>query len=77
MIFYRFLVKSLGKAEAKGLWGIKHTRKPVDEMVTAARSVTNHPTFYLFHRAHRFGNWQHCAAHITVMPGYHIYDRAQ
>ena len=33
----RFLVKSLGKAEAKGLWGIKHTRKPVDEMVTAAR----------------------------------------
>ena len=41
MTFCRFLVKSLGKAEAKGLWGIKHTRKPVDEMVTAARSVTH------------------------------------
>jgi hypothetical protein len=32
-----FQVKSLGKVEAKGLWGIKHTRKPVDDMVANAR----------------------------------------
>ena len=32
-----FQVKYLGKRDAKGLWGIKHTRKPVDDMVTAAR----------------------------------------
>lgn len=32
-----FQVKYLGKREAGGLWGIKHTRKPVDDMVHAAR----------------------------------------
>ena len=32
-----FLVKYLGKRDARGLWGVKHTRKPVDEMVAAAR----------------------------------------
>lgn len=32
-----FEVKYLGRREARGLWGIKHTRKPVDEMVAAAR----------------------------------------
>ncbi len=32
-----FTVKSLGKRPARGLWGIKHTRKPVDDMVAAAR----------------------------------------
>lgn len=26
---------------AKGLWGIRHTRKPVDEMVQAARTVSS------------------------------------
>lgn len=34
-----FQVKYLGKRDARGLWGIKHTRKPVDEMVAAARWV--------------------------------------
>ena len=32
-----FVVKYLGKREARGLWGIKHTRKPVDDMVGLAR----------------------------------------
>ena len=32
-----FQVKYLGKREARGLWGIKHTRKPVDDMVAGAR----------------------------------------
>jgi len=32
-----FRVKYLGKRFARGLWGIKHTREPVDELVTAAR----------------------------------------
>ena len=32
-----FVVKYLGKKEARGLWGIKHTRKPVDDMVGLAR----------------------------------------
>jgi hypothetical protein len=32
-----FLVKYLGKKDARGLWGIKHTRKPVDDMVALAR----------------------------------------
>ena len=32
-------MKSLGKAEAKGLWGIKHTRKPVDDLVGLARGL--------------------------------------
>jgi hypothetical protein len=31
------VVKYLGKKEARGLWGIKHTRKPVDDMVGLAR----------------------------------------
>ena len=30
-------MKYLGKKEARGLWGIKHTRKPVDDMVGLAR----------------------------------------
>ncbi|KAK2720698.1 uncharacterized protein LOC136036501 [Artemia franciscana] len=34
-----FVVKYLGKREARGLWGIKNTRKPVDEMVNAAKSL--------------------------------------
>ncbi|CAH0387547.1 unnamed protein product [Bemisia tabaci] len=32
-----FLVKYLGTRESRGLWGIKHTRKPVDAMVAAAK----------------------------------------
>ncbi len=32
-----FMVKYIGKREARGLWGIKNTRKPVDEMVAAAK----------------------------------------
>lgn len=34
-----FVVKCLGRRDAGGLWGIKHTRKPVDEMVAQARYV--------------------------------------
>jgi len=34
-----FLVKYLGKKDARGLWGIKHTRKPVDDMVALARGL--------------------------------------
>ncbi|XP_020708765.2 uncharacterized protein LOC105687238 [Athalia rosae] len=34
-----FQVKYLGSHDARGLWGIKHTRKPVDNMVSAARSL--------------------------------------
>lgn len=34
-----FIVKYLGKRPATRLWGIKHTRKPVDEMVQAAKSI--------------------------------------
>ena len=34
-----FTVKYLGKREARGLWGIKYTRKPVDDMVTLAKSL--------------------------------------
>lgn len=34
-----FAVKYLGKREAHGLWGIKHTRKPVDDMVNAAKTL--------------------------------------
>lgn len=33
-----FSVRELGSTEARGLWGIKHTRKPVDLMVAAAKS---------------------------------------
>ncbi|CAH2056635.1 unnamed protein product, partial [Iphiclides podalirius] len=34
-----FQVKYLGQSEARGLWGIKHTRKPVDLMVAAAKAL--------------------------------------
>ncbi|XP_012274187.1 uncharacterized protein LOC105696349 [Orussus abietinus] len=34
-----FQVKYLGSHDARGLWGIRHTRKPVDNMVAAARSL--------------------------------------
>lgn len=33
-----FIVKYLGKRDARGLWGIKNTRKPVDDMVAASRA---------------------------------------
>lgn len=33
-----FILKFLGWEEAKGLWGIKHTRQPVDKMVNTAKS---------------------------------------
>ncbi|XP_022252173.1 low density lipoprotein receptor adapter protein 1-like [Limulus polyphemus] len=33
-----FVVKYLGKRDARGLWGIKNTRKPVDDMVAASRA---------------------------------------
>ncbi|XP_075219483.1 uncharacterized protein LOC142323566 [Lycorma delicatula] len=32
-----FNVKYLGHREAKGLWGIKHTRKPVESMISHAK----------------------------------------
>ena len=32
-------MKYLGKKDARGLWGIKHTRKPVDDMVGLARGL--------------------------------------
>lgn len=38
-----FAVKGLGKRPTGGLWGIKHTRKPVDEMVMEARAVKSGP----------------------------------
>lgn len=34
-----FVVKYLGRRDAKGLWGIKHTRKPVDQMVKCAKGL--------------------------------------
>ncbi|KAH0547459.1 uncharacterized protein LOC123268414 [Cotesia glomerata] len=34
-----FQVKYLGSEDARGLWGIKHTRKPVDNMVDLAKSL--------------------------------------
>ncbi|GBM56775.1 hypothetical protein AVEN_127119-1 [Araneus ventricosus] len=34
-----YVVKYLGSRDARGLWGIKHTRHPVDELVAAARSL--------------------------------------
>ena len=34
-----FAVKFLGRREARGLWGIKHTRKPVDDMVALAKNI--------------------------------------
>lgn len=33
-----FSVRELGSTEARGLWGIKHTRKPVDLMVAKAKN---------------------------------------
>lgn len=35
----RFQVKYLGSHDARGLWGIKHTRRPVDNMVSAAKAL--------------------------------------
>merc|ERR1719195_1096103 len=34
-----FEVKYLGTRPAVGLWGIKHTREPVDQMVGAAKEL--------------------------------------
>ncbi|KAF3424728.1 hypothetical protein E2986_08545 [Frieseomelitta varia] len=34
-----FQVKYLGSHAARGLWGIKHTRRPVDNMVAAAKAL--------------------------------------
>lgn len=34
-----FAVKFLGKREARGLWGIKYTRGPVDDMVEKAKAL--------------------------------------
>ncbi|XP_058459022.1 uncharacterized protein LOC131435316 [Malaya genurostris] len=34
-----FKVKYLGSQYARGLWGIKHTRRPVDHLVSAAKSL--------------------------------------
>ncbi|KAF5304842.1 hypothetical protein FQR65_LT07859 [Abscondita terminalis] len=34
-----FQVKYLGNEPAKGLWGIKHTRKPVDALVSGAKNL--------------------------------------
>ncbi|XP_058806657.1 uncharacterized protein LOC131673033 isoform X2 [Phymastichus coffea] len=34
-----FQVKYLGSHDARGLWGIKHIRKPVDNMVAAAKAL--------------------------------------
>lgn len=31
---FDFQVKYLGSEHAKGLWGIKHTRRPVDHLVS-------------------------------------------
>lgn len=36
-----FNVRYLGFREAKGLWGIKHTRKPVDAMVASVKETQN------------------------------------
>lgn len=36
-----FNVRYLGFRESKGLWGIKHTRKPVDAMVTSVKESHN------------------------------------
>ncbi|XP_055323094.1 uncharacterized protein LOC129578460 isoform X2 [Sitodiplosis mosellana] len=34
-----FKVKYLGSEHARGLWGIKHTRRPVDHLVTMAKTM--------------------------------------
>lgn len=33
-----FKVKYLGQRDARGLWGIKHTRRPVDDLVNATKN---------------------------------------
>lgn len=38
-MFQDFSVKYLGMKPARGLWGIKHTRKPVDDLVGLARGL--------------------------------------
>ena len=35
-----FQLKYLGQHDARGLWGIKHTRRPVDIMVAAAKALS-------------------------------------
>ncbi|KAF5304763.1 hypothetical protein FQA39_LY09540 [Lamprigera yunnana] len=35
-----FQVKYLGNEPARGLWGIKHTRRPVDILVTTAKNLS-------------------------------------
>ncbi|KAB7504323.1 hypothetical protein Anas_04116 [Armadillidium nasatum] len=42
-----FKVKYLGKKEATGLWGIRHTRRPVDEMVNEAKKMAKGKTLPL------------------------------
>ncbi|XP_071440030.1 low density lipoprotein receptor adapter protein 1 [Hetaerina americana] len=42
-----FVVKYLGKRDARGLWGIKHTRRPVDSMVAAAKGSKGQPPLVL------------------------------
>eukprot|EP00095_Tigriopus_kingsejongensis_P005393 maker-scaffold770_size100439-snap-gene-0.30 protein:Tk05393 transcript:maker-scaffold770_size100439-snap-gene-0.30-mRNA-1 annotation:"hypothetical protein DAPPUDRAFT_129710" len=49
---YTFCVKGLGKRKANGLWGIKQTRGPVDEMVTEARSPKSGMPFLPFLQLH-------------------------
>ncbi|XP_076055737.1 uncharacterized protein LOC143033939 isoform X2 [Oratosquilla oratoria] len=39
-----FTVKYLGRRDAGGLWGIKHTRRPVDEMVLEAKGLKSGET---------------------------------
>lgn len=39
LLFCCCQVKYLGESEAGGLWGIKHTRRPVDLMVRAAKEL--------------------------------------
>ncbi|XP_060535288.1 uncharacterized protein LOC132707439 [Cylas formicarius] len=34
-----FKIKYLGNCPARGLWGIKHTRKPVDHLVSMAKNL--------------------------------------
>ena len=36
-----FQAKYLGSRDARGLWGIRHTRKPVDDMVEAAKRLSD------------------------------------
>ncbi|KAK5647223.1 hypothetical protein RI129_002115 [Pyrocoelia pectoralis] len=43
----QFSVKYLGEQPAKGLWGIKHTRKPVDILVGIAKNLPENGTLPL------------------------------